>query len=473
MLDLEGVIQEVTLSNGVSGEAVAEWRGRPWVETVDDGGRGKVTRMVEDARASGISAFRQVTQRFPSGLELPMEYTTVRLGGKAGLIAIGRNLQAVAELQSRLIAAQQAMEQDYWKLREVETRYRLLFDASAEALLLLEADTLHVAEANPAAIRALGLGRGRALLAELAAAERERLQAMLLRVRQNGRAPGMVVHLGSEREAWTVRASLVTSDPGPMFLVQLAPASGAARASLPQLPEPVGFEAFFDRLPDACVVIDREGVIRRANRAFLDLVQLGAEGAVLGERLSRWLSRPGADLTVLLANLQRHGAVRLFSTGIQGELGGETAVEISAVGNHPGRPEAIALLLRDVSRRLAPAENTGNLQAAFAAIIEQTGKTSLRSLVKDAIGLVERHFITAALELADGNRTAASELLGLSRQGFYKKLAHYEMDKPARGGPQSHELGVTVPGRARSGRPGASTTRSDNGLEQLRPARPA
>ena len=87
-----------------------------------------------------------------------MEYTTVRLGGKAGLIAIGRNLQAVAELQSRLIAAQQAMEQEYWKLREVETRYRLLFDASNEAVLLLKADTLRIMEANPAAIRAAGPG---------------------------------------------------------------------------------------------------------------------------------------------------------------------------------------------------------------------------------------------------------------------------------------------------------------------------
>ena len=89
--------------------------------------------MVEDARAIGVSAFRQVTQRFPSGLELPIEYTTVRLGGQAGLIAIGKNLQAVAELQSRLIAAQHAREQDYWKLREIETRSRLLFDASNEA----------------------------------------------------------------------------------------------------------------------------------------------------------------------------------------------------------------------------------------------------------------------------------------------------------------------------------------------------
>ena len=56
------------------------------------------------------------------------------------------------------------MEQDYWKLREVETRYRVLFDASNEAVLLLNADTLRIVEANPAAIRALGLARGRDLL---------------------------------------------------------------------------------------------------------------------------------------------------------------------------------------------------------------------------------------------------------------------------------------------------------------------
>jgi hypothetical protein len=88
MLDLNGVIQDVTLSNAVSEELVDDWRGRPWVETVGDGVSGKVMRMVEDARESGVSAYRQVNQRFPSGLEIPMEYTTVRLGGKAGLIAI-------------------------------------------------------------------------------------------------------------------------------------------------------------------------------------------------------------------------------------------------------------------------------------------------------------------------------------------------------------------------------------------------
>jgi transcriptional regulator PpsR len=426
MLDMDGVIRDATLSNAISHEPATDWLGRRWVDTVGDISGDKVLRMVQDAREGGLSAFGQVTQRFPSGLELPMEYTTVRLGGKGGLIAIGRNLQAVADLQTRLIAAQQAMEQEYWKLREVETRYRLLFDASNEAVLLLRADTLRIAEANPAAIRGLGLAPGRDLLGEVSAIEQQAFQSMLQRVRQNGRAPGVLLHLGAARQAWLVRASLITGEPGPMFLVQLAAADGT-RTEV-QRDEPGSLDHFIDRLPDAFVVTDRDGVIRRSNRAFLDLVQVGAERMVLGERLSRWLSRPGADMTVLLASLSRHGAVRLFSTGIQGEFGGDTAVEISAVGNSPDRPEFIALMIRDVGRRLPQADSTASLQSALAAVIEQSGKTPLRSLIREAVGLVERHYIGAALQLTGGNRTAAAELLGLSRQGFYKKLAHYEMD---------------------------------------------
>ena len=336
-LDLEGVIRDVELSTAVPERGVEAWRGRPWAETVLDVGGDKVRRMVEDARTHGVSGFRQVTQRFPSGLELPVEYTTVRLGGKGGLVAIGKNLQAVAELQSRLIAAQQAMERDYWKLREVETRYRLLFDASTEAVLLVRASNLRVIEANPAAIRALGLTpAGRDLLGELAPTDREPFQAMLVRVREHGKAPGVLLHLGREGRPWLVRASLIAGDPGPAFLVQLTPAGTVQPA--PGRPDPVPVADLVDRLPDGFVVIDRDGTVLHANRAFLDLVQLGAEGRVLGERLGRWLGRPGADLAVLVANVQRHGAVRLFPTTIHGELGAEIEVELSAVGGEDGQP---------------------------------------------------------------------------------------------------------------------------------------
>jgi transcriptional regulator PpsR len=218
----------------------------------------------------------------------------------------------------------------------------------------------------------------------------------------------------------------MASEPGQMFMVQLAPASEPR--AIENGREPISFDDFIDRLPDAFAVIDRGGLILRANRAFLDLVQVGAEGAVLNERIGRWLSRPGADLTALIANLNRHGSVRLFATGIQGELGNETEVEVSAVGGTAGKANHIALLIRDVTRRLAVSESVATLQSALAAVIDQSDRTSLRDLVRDTVGLVERHYIAAALELTEGNRTAAAEILGLSRQGFYKKLAQYELE---------------------------------------------
>ena len=97
-LDMDGVIRGATLSDAIPGEQVQAWLGRPWSDTVGTVGVDRVRSMVKDARTAGVSAFHQLTQRFPSGLELPMEYTTVRLGGQAGLIAVGKNLQAVAEL---------------------------------------------------------------------------------------------------------------------------------------------------------------------------------------------------------------------------------------------------------------------------------------------------------------------------------------------------------------------------------------
>lgn len=430
MLDMEGVIRKVTLSGVIADEGVDSWVGRPWVETVGDVGGDKIRRMVEDARTDGVSAFRQINQRFPSGLELAIEYSAIRLSAKAGLMVIGKNLQAVAELQSRLIAAQQAMEQDYWKLREVETRYRLLFDASNEPVLLIKAADLRIIEANAAAIRALGMTTsGRLLLPELAPKEQAPFQAMLLRVREHGKAPGVLVHLGRDREPWLVRASLMTAEPGPVFLLQLTPV-GAAQ-TLPNWGGAVSVDEMVGRLPDGFVVLDANGVVVRANQAFLDLVQVGSEGAVVGERLARWLWRPGADLTVLLANVRQHGAVRLFVTTIHGELGLDTEVEISAGGDLDREPAFVAALVRDVGRRLAAPGQRNNVNALSGAWADQIGKTSLEGLVKSTVGVVERQYIEAALDLTKGNRTAAAQLLGLSRQSLYAKLHRYGLNGSA------------------------------------------
>lgn len=439
LLDLKGVIQRVSLSNEVSGEEGQSWLGRPWIETADEAASDKIRRIVEEARSEGLSAFRQVNQRFPSGRELPIEYTTIRLGGRAGLLAVGRNLQAVAELQSRLIAAQQAMERDYWKLREVETRYRLLFDTSNEAVLLVRAGDLGIVEANPMAIRALGLApHGRDLLREVAPADREPFQSMLQRVREQGRAPGILVHLGPEQRPWLARATPVVAEPGYVFLLQLSPVGPAPAAAEGELTARLG--PMVEQLPDALVLIDRQGIVHWVNRAFLDLVQCPLPRAVLGERLGRWLDRPGADLDVVLAALDRNGTVRGLSSAIRGELGSEVEVEISGALDAEQGGQRLLLVLRELGWR--PREVPVERSVDSLPVLDPTpGRAPLQQLVREAVEQLERQYILASLERTGGNRTAAAALLGLSRQSLYAKLERYRLDGGGSGNGGADETG--------------------------------
>ncbi len=433
LLDMDGVIKEATLSSSIANESVEAWLGRPWAEIAGETGREKVKRMVDDARVSGISAFRQINQRFPSGLEVPIEFTTVLLGGKAGMLAIGKNLQAVAELQSRLIAAQQTIERDYWKLREIETRYRLVFDASNEAVVIVLAGNLRIVEANAAAVQALGIAirrdenvAGREFLQQVAADDRDAVREMLARVRDRGKALSIFVHLGTESKPWMLRGSLMASEGTNVFMLQFTPASNSPRE--PDHREISTIEELIDRVPDGFVALDQTGSIHYANQAFLDLVQVGSKKSVIGELLSRWLWQPGADLNALLVNVQRHGTVRLFTTTIRGELGSDTEIEISATNSEGGDHNLIGVLLRNVARRLSSGGEGDTLRTALGTISEQIGKSSLRTLVKNTVSIVEQHYVKEALELAGGNRTATAELLGLSRQSLYAKLNRYGFD---------------------------------------------
>lgn len=432
LLDSDGVIRKVTFSKSFAAGNGKEWEGLPLAETVSDTVDDKISRMIEEANIGGVSAFRQFNQRFPNGQELPMEYTTVKLGSDDRLLAVGKNLESVAELQSRLVSAQQAMEREYWKLRYLETRYRMLLDAANDPVLLVKAADFSILEANPSAGRALGIPargedslEGGDLLDLVPEKERKQLQTMLLRVRDVGKAPAIQIPLGREQNSWFVQASLVTSEQGLVFLIQLSGGDKQKSGS----DESAEFMQLVKRSPDAVVMVDNRGKILKTNRAFLDLVQVSAESAVEGQQLSRWLGRPGADMRVLLASVAQQGAVRLFATTIQGDLGISTEVEISAVGNEEHEPKHIGMVLRDVGSRLpVPERKSGDLGKQLSMLTNQVGSSPLRDLVKDTVAVLESHYIEAALEMSGGNRTAAAEILGISRQSLYAKLNRYGVD---------------------------------------------
>lgn len=429
VLDRKGVIKDIAFgSEELSRDVDGEWTGQPWLDTVTIDSRPKIEALLKDAASNAGLRWRQLNHATPRGASVPVMYSAIRLGDDGRVLALGRDLRALATLQQRLITAEQSVERDYSRLRHAEMRYRLLFQVSSEPVLVVDAATQRVVDSNPAAAELLGEGAkrliGRSFPDGFDAAGTKAINALLATVRANGRADEHRVRLAGGQREFLVAASLFRQDNASHFLVRLSPVHSAASTALPRgrslLLEVV------DGLPDGVVVTGVDGRILTANRAFLDLAQLATEEQARSQSLERWLGRPGVDLGVLVANLRQHGSVRLFSTTLRGEYGSTTEVEISAVSVAEGPDPCFGFTVRNVGRRLA-ADPRGarELPRSVEQLTELVGRVSLKDLVRETTDVIERLCIEAALELTRDNRASAAEMLGLSRQSLYVKLRRY------------------------------------------------
>ncbi len=429
VLDRKGTIRDVAFGSDELAEVLGNgWAGKPWVEIVGVDSRGKVESMLQrDATAPARA--RQVNHPARDGSQVPVSYATVPLGEDGRLLALGRDLRPVATLQQRLIQAEQSLERDYSRLRHAETRYRLLFQVASEPVLIIDATTQRVVDANPAAAQLLGeSGRrlvGRAFPEGFDAASTHSLNELLATVRATGRAEELHVRLAHGERSFLAAASLFRQDNTSHVLVRLSPLRGDAVAAQ-GVTDHSRLAEIMERLPDAVVVTAPDGRILTANRAFLDLVQLATDEQARDESLDRWLGRPGVDLGVLIANLKQHGTVRLFATTLRGEYGAASEVEISAVAVPDAPAPCIGFTIRDVGRRRAGEPRAlRELPRSVEQLTELVGRVSLKELVRETTDVIERLCIEAALDLTRDNRASAAEMLGLSRQSLYVKLRRY------------------------------------------------
>jgi transcriptional regulator PpsR len=359
----------------------------------------------------------------------PFEYITFRRDHE--FVAIGRDVRMVANLQSRLAAARQSIERDYWKMRDLESRYRSLYEASSDPLMLVESEQLTVIEANPAAIAALGSGPGDELnfciLDALESNERSLVAATLTRAAQSGSAPRILIRVGPQGEAYMLHARLLEQEK--LLMVHLMPVAEAPVGSGSGRNETFSVNQIFDLSPDAIVVLDGQGHVLHANQSFLGLIEETALAPIIGSSLARWVGNAGGDLKMLLDSLRLCESARQVPMTVQGSLGGQLQVEISAVQRAEPHSGFIAMYLRDMSRREDTPDHVDVLLQFLNGMTSQLGRLPLKKVVSSAVGLVERFYIEAALEAAAGNRTAAAKMLGVSRQGFYDKLARYEIEE--------------------------------------------
>ena len=425
-VDSDGVIRSAVAAEKLAGEVLDLWRGLPWKDTLTPELAREVARSIGGARSGGESSCFTINQRLPSGREFLIEYTTVNLGKEAGFVAVGKSLHAISELQSRLALVQREREHDYWKLREIETRYTALLEASVEAVVLVRVTNMRVVEANAAATKSLRLVPGGEFYLDVPARDQRALGAMFEAVRMRGSAPSIALHLSSGAQ-WSLRGSMITSEAGGFYLLQMAPLTGSAHALPPQLArhakEQFSLEDFVQRMPDGFAIVDRQGLVTQANHTFLDLVQVGVESAVTGQNIKRWLSRPGAGIAVILDLVERHGSVRAMRTTLEGELGASTEVEISAAGDPVGVPDFVGLVLHDVTMR----EPTFDGKSVEPVPADKFADMPLETIVKSSVEAIERRRIVDALDETGGNRTLAAKSLRLSRQSLYAKLRKYRL----------------------------------------------
>jgi transcriptional regulator PpsR len=453
VLDTEGkILDVVTQAKELDDQVVRKWRGRLWSQTVTPESRDKVEELLEEARqAADAARWRQVTHPVPDGEGIPVLYSAIRVsdGGTGGsrIIAFGRDLRAMVSLQRGLVEAQQAMEQDYWRFREAETRYRHLFETANDALLIVDGSALKILEANPTA-RALCAGSrsklvGSPLATLIDPAHGERLQNLLAAARSVGRHEPLRTRLAGDAQEVVLSASVFRQEQSAFLMVRLAPvageAAGAAAAGRVRSASGTGvpaadggweaiLRAFVNSAPDGVVFCEPSGKIIAANPAFLALAQLGTEEQARGQALDRWVGRTGVELGVLIGNLRQRGSIGLFTTTLRGEYGAQTDVEISGAALALGDSTLLAFAVRNVARRLG----TGSEPAAgvpmprsVSELTELVGRTPLKEIVSETTDLIEQLCIETALQMTQDNRASAATLLGLSRQSLYVKLRRF------------------------------------------------
>jgi transcriptional regulator PpsR len=428
-LNREGVIQSIAFGNpDLRSPSLESWVGKNWLDVVTSESRPKIQALLQDANETSLSRFRQINVPSPGSADLPLLCATLKVGSTGQIIALARDLREISLLQQRLVDAQQAIERDYTRLRQLETRYRVLFEMASEAVIVLDANTFKVIEANPRAADLLGDSvkklSGRLLMDYLTKGDRIQVQSLLSKVAYTSTVAELNTSILSGQEVY-LSAAPFRNENQSLILVTLK-RSGELVDRHDSNAQSLVIQAL-EKAPDGFIVTNSAGKILTANQAFLRLIMSDKLEQILNEPLDRWLERSSVDLRVMLSNLHEKGSIKLFATSIRDSFGTLHPVEISAV-SVPYPHACLGFTIREVGSRIrSKIQPEESITRSSEELTQLVGRLPLKEIINETTDLIEQLCIKAALDLTRGNRVSASEMLGLSRQSLYIKLRKYDL----------------------------------------------
>lgn len=359
--------------------------------------------------------------------EFPVRYTIQRTGKEGNFILTGRDLRPVAEVQQQLVRAQLALEKDYEAYREFDTRYRVLMSAVREPVVIANAATGRILDANAGCAQLLGVVVdaliGSNLSAQFDSERRGDLIDNIVVAAGSGGGGSLTVTTRRLTRRVNLCPTLFRATGEMLVLCRLEP-QDPPRQKTEELAG--SLDSLFEATGDSIVFTDANGIIRQANEAFLILIDVAHVNEIKGRSLADFLQRGSVDLKVIIDNATRTGRMRMYATRLTGPFGGELSVEISAarLGSQPSA--GFGLILRDAARREPVREPPPvGTDDDMRNIVDLVGSSPLKELVAATTDVIEKICIETAIDLTRNNRAAAAEMLGLSRQSLYVKLRKY------------------------------------------------
>lgn len=411
VIDEQGIVRSVaqSLSAPIAAQT-GDWVGRPWAETVSADTRRKIELMLDDLKSSGVARRREINLVGERDGGVPVAFSALRLGRQGPVLAVGKDLRAVSAVQQRFLDAQQQLERGYWRARQAESRYRLLFQVATDAVLTVDARSLRVIEGNHAAASLLGAGlplAGRPATELFERSSRGALQELLLNASSSGKPAEVHVRMPKTQAQAAAAATPFRTRDGLRLLlrVRFADDADSVGADLNST-----LALVVDSTRDGVVVTDSSGRIVLANPAFLTLLDGRGEADARGQPISEWVGRIDADVATLLAGAHQHGIAHLLRSSLRRRDGSAIDIDITATLLAEGEQECFGLTIRPCA---ANAPHPAAWVQAMAELDASVGRLTLPELLASSQRLAEQRFVAEAMLQARGDARAAARLLGI------------------------------------------------------------
>ena len=366
--------------------------------------------------------------------QFPIKYNIHRLGKDGQIILLGRDLQTISENQQRFVKAQIASEESIEEKRELEAHFKVLLTKTTDALAFINAKSGEIIFSNPA-------------FQELFFNDdfKDEKTEMESFIAGNSERKGFMEKLSiAAHGSYDISEELETTSGEVIFSITPNVYRAAGRQIIicqffPKTIRKQGEKeltenllATFHNSSDAIIFTDIKGSIQYTNERFLDLTNTSHKNEVIAQNLSDFLGRGEIDLAIMLENVMKSGAVKIYSTHLKSSFGTKIDIEASVSRNNSDANGLIAFIVREVlspSGREEASKVYSRLEHSQdeVAAKELVGSATLKEIVTDTTDVIEKICIEAALGITNNNRAAAADLLGLSRQSLYVKLSKFEM----------------------------------------------